>query len=559
MNLSPSSSGVATGATPTQGALAPATHAPSTPDDHKAHAAAPPGPAGRPAAPDGGKDAPAAAKTGWQTLASDLGASLVVFLVAVPLSMGIALASGAPILSGLIAAAVGGIVAGILAGAPLQVSGPAAGLSVIVFGLIKDHGFAALCAMTLGAGLLQFTLGALRVGRLTMAISPAVIHGMLAAIGVVIALAQVHIILGGTPESSPLRNLIELPAQIADHHGPATFLGFLTVGILVIWPLIPVRALRRVPGPLVAVTIGTVVSVLTNAPVSRVELPAGLLAGLHLPSLPAGGLTPLLIGALTLALVASAESLLSAVATDRLHGGPRANLDRELCAQGAANTLSGLLGGLPVTGVIVRSTANVSAGAKTRWSAVLHGVWVILFVTQLSFLISRIPLCVLAGLLVFVGVRLVNLAHLREVLHHREMPIYLTTFLGVIFINLLAGIGLGIGVAVVRLLIRLARVKIVAEQRAARWHLSIQGVLTFLGVPRLTEKLASIPQGAIVDVDLDVDFVDHAGIEALHAWRASHERGGGKVDIDLRHESWAENRPLSAGLPEPAVPHKGLG
>lgn len=481
------------------------------------------------------------------TFASDLGASLVVFLVAVPLSMGIALASGAPIYAGLIAAIIGGVVVGALAGAPLQVSGPAAGLAVIVFGLVKEYGFAATCAITVAAGLLQVAMAALRVGRLTMAISPAVIHGMLAGIGVVIALQQLHIVLGGSPESSAWRNIAALPAQIMTLHGPATMLGLLTIGLLVVWPFIPLQALRRVPAPLVAVVTATLASVLTGANVERVKLPDGLLSAIQLPAMPEAGILTLLGAALTMAVVASAESLLCAVATDQLHSGPRARLDRELFAQGVGNSLSGLVGGLPITGVIVRSTANISAGGKTRLSAILHGLWVLLFVTQLGFLITKIPLAVLAGLLVFVGAKLVNLTHIRDLLRHREGMVYFVTLAGVVGVNLLAGIALGIAVAVVRLLVRLAQVEIQVEQRRGRWHLLVRGTLTFLGVPRLTQRLSIIPAGTDVDVDLDVDFMDHAGFEALHAFRLAHERTGGHVDIDLRHEAWQERRAVAAG------------
>ena len=286
---------------------------------------------------------------------------------------------------------------GALAGAPLQVSGPAAGLAVILFGLIEQFGFPAVCALTLAAGVLQVLLGVFRVARVTMAISPAVIHGMLAGIGILIALSQLHIVLGGTPQSSALRNLAELPGQVAGLHGPATLLGLLTIAILIAWPLLPWRRLRVVPGALVAVVTASAVSVAFGMDVARVQLPAGLLEAFHLPVMPSGSWTAIIGGAVALTMVASAESLLCAVATDKLHSGPRANLDRELIAQGMGNAVAGLIGGVPITGVIVRSTANIEAGGKTRLSAMLHGAWVIVFVTQLGDLIARIPLSVLAG------------------------------------------------------------------------------------------------------------------------------------------------------------------
>lgn len=462
----------------------------------------------------------------------DLFASLVVFLVALPLSMGIALASGAPILSGLVSAAIGGIVVGLLAGAPLQVSGPAAGLAVVMFGLNKDYSLAQVGAIVACAGVLQLVFGALRVARLTLAISPAVIHGMLAGIGVLIALGQLHVVLGGTPESSAWKNLIELPQQIVEHHTPATLLGLLTIALLLLWPLVPVKALRRVPGALVAVTVATLAAVWSGADVARVTLPQDLRGAFHLPTLPAN-LAAALAAALTLAIIASAESLLCAVATDKLHTGPRANLDRELMAQGAGNLVAGLVGGLPITGVIVRSTANIESGGQTRWSAVLHGVWVVVFVTLLGSLLTRIPLSVLAGLLVVVGVKLVNVAHIRALLRHRQGLVYAITLFGVVGVNLLWGIGMGVAAATVELLLRLTRVHLTLERHGdGRYLLRIRGALTFIGVPRLSAKLAEIPTGAQVIIDVQTEVTDHAGFEALHAFRESHQRTGGTVDID---------------------------
>jgi carbonic anhydrase len=488
----------------------------------------------------------------FKHLKKDIPASLVVFLVAVPLSMGIALASGAPIMAGLVSAAIGGIIVGALSGAPLQVSGPAAGLAVIAFGFIQQFGFAGFCALTAVAGGLQILFGILKVARVALAISPAVIHGMLAGIGIQIALAQLHVILGGTPESSAIRNVRELPGQIADLHGGATLFGFVTIALLLLWPLIPVKALKKhVPAALVAVVLATAASVWAGTDMPRVELPHWR-GAFHWPVMPAGSLGAILGAIITLAIVASAESLLSATATDKLHGGKSANLDRELIAQGVGNLTAGMVGGLPITGVIVRSTANISAGGKTRMSAMLHGVWVVVFVTQLGFLIHKIPLSVLAGLLVVVGVRLVNLAHIRDLIKHKEATIYFVTVAGVVGINLLAGIGIGVGLALIQLIRRLTRVRLTMEMRDKRVHVLITGSLTFLGVPKLSAFLAELPPKSHVDVDLNVDVLDHAAFEALHGWRITYERGGGTVDMDQLHEAWTPDAP-AAPAPEPVA------
>lgn len=485
---------------------------------------------------------------GWfEHLPADFGASLVVFLVALPLSMGIALASNASIMSGLIAAVVGGIVVGALGGAPLLVSGPAAGLAVMVFGFISELGFPLTCFVVAVSGLLQLGLGVFRVARLALAIAPAVIHGMLAGIGVLIVLGQLHIVLGGAPQSSALQNLRELPSQLLGLHAPAALLGLATIAILAVWHQLPPGKLKAVPGPLVAVLGVTLISVFWGAEVERVLLSGTFLESLTLPALPAvsqlGAVVAAIVG---LTIVASAESLLSAVATDKLHAGPRARLDRELMAQGAANTLSGLVGGLPITGVIVRSAANVAAGARTRKAAILHGLWILLFVTQLAFLIEQVPLTVLAGLLVSVGARLVDVGHIRELVKRGEGVVYFGTLFGVVAINLLAGIGIGLALAAVRLLYSLGKIQVRVTERASVHHVHVGGSLTFLGVPTLTSELGHIPPGAAVDVDLAVDFIDHSGYDALESWKSTHEKTGGSVRMEALEEIW-ESRNVRNG------------
>jgi carbonic anhydrase len=481
-----------------------------------------------------------------RNIARELAASLVVFLVAVPLSMGIALASGAPIMSGLIAAAVGGIVVGILSGAPLQVSGPAAGLAVMVFGFVQQLGMPMLGAVVVAAGVIQVILGSARVARTAMAISPAVIHGMLAGIGVQIALAQLHVVLGGSPQSSAIKNVAALPAQLKDLHGPATMIGLLTIGIVVLWPLIPVKKLKVVPPQLVAVLVATTLAVALALSVKTVTIPADISSAFSLPKVSMEKLGSMAIAAVTLAIVASAESLLSAVATDKMHTGPRANLDKELIAQGTGNVVSGLIGGLPITGVIVRSTANITSGAKTRWSAVMHGVWVVLAVGLLGAYLGKIPLAALAGLLVVVGVKLVNIGHIKELVKHKEGFVYFATLAGVVGINLLAGIGIGIGVALFQLIRKLTKLQVEVKPTADAHEVIIKGALTFVGVPKISKALAELPAGSHVRVDLQLKMMDHAGYEALSAWRSNHEKTGGKVEMDSLHEAWSPNARASS-------------
>jgi carbonic anhydrase len=493
------------------------------------------------------------------TLRHDLPASLTVFLVAVPLSLGIALASGAPLTSGLIAAAVGGIVVGSLGGSSLQVSGPAAGLTVTMAGVIGTFGWKAAGAIIAAAGVVQIALGASRVARAALTVSPSVVHGMLAGIGITIVLAQLHVVLGDDPQVSAFRNLAALPGEIVQRPSADVTVGLATMAVLLAWPRLP-GGLGRVPAPLPAVLAGTVLAAVTGWNVVKPDIPADILSAVALPELPHGGVAAIAVAVLTVALVASLESLLSAVAVDKLHdGAKRANLDRELVGQGAANVCSGLLGGLAVTGVIVRSSANVAAGARTRASAILHGVWVVLFVVFLGGLVELIPLASLAALLVFVGARLLDLAHIRHLRRHRELPTYMVTMVGVLALGLLEGVLAGIAVALALALHRQSQIDVHVEHDDDHFDVTVEGSLTFLSVPKLTAALSQVPEGADVSLHLSVDYLDHAAFEAIHSWVTSHNRRGGTIEIHELHDEWyvgaLAGEPIAVRKPTRPAPH----
>ncbi|MEU4349453.1 SulP family inorganic anion transporter [Streptomyces sp. NPDC023838] len=474
---------------------------------------------------------------------ADLSASVTVFLLAVPMSLGLAVAIDAPLEASLIAAGVGGIVAGLLGGSPLLVSGPSAGLTVVSAELIQSYGWRTTCAITVLAGLLQIALGSLKTARSALAVSPAIVHGTLAGIGAAIALAQLHIVLGGSPQSSAVDNAQALPGQLAKVGPAAPLIGALTIAVLMTWPRLPGRfgqALRRIPAALACVVIATGAAAVAAPGIARVDLPSW---DAHvLPELPHGPVAGLASAVLTVTLVASLESLLSAVAVDKLAAErpsgaapARADLDRELRGQGIANALSGLLGGMPVSGGAVRGSANVRAGATSRASTVLHGAWVLLAAGLLVAVLEWIPLAALAALVMMVGIQMVSFAHIRNVHKHREFMVYVATVAGVLLFGVLQGVVIGIGVAVAVALRRVARTRItVHRQDDLSYLVSARGQLTFLAVPRLTRSLNQVPQGASAVVELDGSFMDHAAYEALHGWQAAHTARGGEVRMTGR-------------------------
>lgn len=479
-----------------------------------------------------------------RNLRHDLPASLVVFLVALPLSLGIAIASGAPLMAGLIAAVVGGIVAGCLGGSALQVSGPAAGLTVVVQGLIDDFGWQMTCIITVCAGAMQIIFGVIKVARAALAVAPVVVHAMLAGIGVTIVLQQVHVLMGGSSRSSAWANIKALPSGILHHELREVIVGGLVIAILLAWPKLPDKV-RLIPGALVAIVVATAVAEAFNLEgVDRITLSGDFFDTIGLPHLPptapggapwAAKIGAVVLGVITVALIASVESLLSAVAIDKLHKGPRANFNREMIGQGSANMLSGLVGGLPITGVIVRSSTNVAAGARTRASAVLHGVWILLFASLFTDLVELIPKAALAGLLIVIGVQLVKLAHIKVALRTGNFAVYAITIVCVVFLNLLEGVAIGLAVAIFILLRRVIQAPIEARPyggaESQQWRIDIDGTLSFLLLPRLTKVLSTMPPGSHVRLTLNADYIDEAISEAISDWRSAHEATGGVVVI----------------------------
>lgn len=486
----------------------------------------------------------------------DFTASIVVFLVAMPLCMGIAIASGVPPEKGLITGIIGGIVVGMLAGSPLQVSGPAAGLAVIVFELVRQYGIAALGPMLLLAGGFQFIAGAARLGGWFRAISPAVVHGMLAGIGILIFIGQFHVLFDDLPKPSGVENLLAIPVSMfrlftEAHSTVSAFAaGIITILSMLAWERFRPANLRLIPGALVGVTLATLAAYFLQLELTRVNVPESIFASLAWPVLAdvTGLLSPTFIAtALAVAFIASAETLISAAAVDRMHDGVRTDYNKELRAQGIGNFLCGAVGALPMTGVIVRSSANIQAGAMTRASAIMHGVWILAFVMGLPWLLREIPMASLAGVLVVTGWRLVSLDHVRHLYHHYGvMPalIWASTLFMVVTTDLLTGVLTGLVLSLLELMphVRDLRLDVNVDQKDAHTELQFRGRATFLSLPRLTKILDELPNGGHIRLNLAaLTQLDHTCAEVLADWIQRSRKAGTRVELVGTNEMHASN------------------
>ncbi|MCG7203084.1 SulP family inorganic anion transporter [Streptomyces arenae] len=474
--------------------------------------------------------------TKFPYIRQDFAASLVVFLVALPLCVGVAVASGVPAELGLVTGIVGGLVTGTLRGSSLQVSGPAAGLTVLVYEAVHEFGLPVLGVIVLATGLLQITMGVLKLGRYFRAISVSVVEGMLAGIGLVLIAGQLYPALAAqAPESGPGK-IAGLPGAFLDALGDGGALASLalgagTVAVLVLWKYAPAKV-RTVPGPLAAVGLATLAALLLSLPVATVEV-RGLLDSVQPPPLSAfGELAGLgVIGTIVaFTLIASAESLFSAAAVDRLHHGPRTQYNRELVAQGAGNALCGVLGALPMTAVIVRSAANVQAGARTKASRVMHGLWLLLFAALLPGALGYIPIPALAGILVYSGAKLIPVRALaalwRE--HRGEALILVVTAVSIVAVSMFEGVLIGLALSIVKTAWEASHLKLeVVDKGAGPIDAHLSGNATFLRLPKILDSLESLPQDRPIRVDLSgLHHLDHACRTALESWAERHSDAG---------------------------------
>ncbi len=493
------------------------------------------------------------------TLGRDLPAGLVVFLVALPLCLGVALASGAPLVAGLVAGCVGGLVVPLISRSALSVSGPAAGLAAIVAAGVSQHGFGAVCAATMVAGLLQLGLGALRAGVVTAFVPSTVIRGMLTAIGVMLVLKQFPHAVGYDHEAFDSDeffvegegNTFSLLAHALGAIEPtAVTVSAIALVILFVHRRTAWKKVAWLPAPLVVVLIGTAIA--WSYELWAPELSLDERHFVDVPLDAAGALVPVSLApfsdfstwrmGLVVGIVATLESLLSLGAVDKLDPEKRhSDPDRELLAQGAANLISGALGGLPVTSVIVRSSANVSAGARTRAAAFTHGVLILVSVLFLASTLRHVPLAALATILVVTGLDLADprafIAMWRR--GPRVFAPYFVTIVSILFTDLLIGIVVGLAVGVVLTLRESMRNFLTIEDRGEIRRISFSKDAYFFHKAQLLDALNGAPEGTkrIVVAKGRADFVSEDVRETLRDFEALAVRRGITLELEGVHRA----------------------
>ena len=513
----------------------------------------------------------------FKYLKSDLPASIVVFFVALPLCLGIALASGAPLFSGLIAGIVGGIVVGGLSGSKIGVSGPAAGLAAIVLTAIGTLGGYEnfLVAVVIG-GVIQLIFGFLKAGIIGYYFPSSVIKGMLTGIGIIIILKQIPHFFGydANPEGDFAffqvdgeNTFSEIFKSLNNISLGATVVGFVGLGILILWSNVlskKGKVFQLIQGPLVAVIFGIVYYILTGSNskfgissehLVSVPVPESFdsfLGQFSFPNFAVISNPEIWVVGFTIALVASLETLLCVEATDKLD--PHKNVtptNRELLAQGTGNILSGLIGGLPVTQVIVRSSANIQSGGRTKLSAILHGFLLLISVILIPTLLNKIPLSVLAAILLVVGYKLAKPALFKKMwdLGWKQFIPFTVTVVGIVFTDLLVGIALGLAVGIVIILIKSFQNShfLHIEDKSDgknRIKMTLAEQVTFFNKGAILNELDSLPENTYLELDVrKTIYLDNDIIEILEDFAVkANER---YIDIKIISERGIVDNPES--------------
>ena len=517
----------------------------------------------------------------FKHLNKDIPASIVVFFVAIPLCLGIALASGAPLFSGLIAGIIGGIIVGFISGSQIGVSGPAAGLAVIVLAAINSLGYEAFLVAVVLGGVIQIIFGLLRAGIIGYYFPSSVIKGMLTGIGIIIILKEIPYFFGfdknpegdfsffqidGENTFSEIFNTISGIIS-GNYHKSATIIALIGMGILILWNNVLSKKgkfFQLVQGPLVAVVVGIIYYVLTKDSslvletehLVAVPVPDSFetfLGQFNFPDFGAIGNPEVWITGFTIALVASLETLLCVEATDKLDPEKRVTpTNRELLAQGTGNMISGFIGGLPITQVIVRSSANIQSGGKTKASAIIHGFLLLISVILIPHLLNMIPLSVLAAILFIVGYKLAKPALFKTMwnLGWKQFVPFIVTILGIVFIDLLWGIGLGLVVGIVIIMIKsyqnshFLHIEESHEGKKDIIKMTLAEEVTFFNKGAILKELDSLPEDSYLELDVrKTRYLDNDIIEILEDF--STKAKNRNIDIKLISERGVVENPDS--------------
>ena len=479
---------------------------------------------------------------------SDIPASIVVFFVAIPLCLGIALASGAPLFSGIISGIIGGIIVGMISGSQIGVSGPAAGLAAIVLTAITTlDGFENFLLAVVIGGVLQLLLGILKAGIIGQYFPSSVIKGMLSGIGLIIIIKQIPHFFGYKSN--------ELEVNILDEISfGSTLIAFISLFILLLWETIltkKAKIFQLVQGPLVAVIAGISYTIMTTGNTkwginseNLVKIPfsndfSSFLNNFSFPNFSEISNSEIWVVAFTIALVASLETLLCVEATDKLDPKKRVTpKNRELIAQGVGNIMSGLIGGLPVTQVIVRSSANIQSGGKTKLSAIIHGFFLLISVITIPTLLNKIPLSVLAAILLLVGYKLAKPSLFKSIYHvgWKQFGPFIITVVGIIFTDLLTGITIGLMLAILVILIESFKNSYTIEKNSIaekeQTIIKFAEEVTFINKDAILKELNKLLPGKSMCIDLQKSkFIDHDIIELLNDFLAKSSEL--KLDITI--------------------------
>ena len=485
----------------------------------------------------------------FSNVRGDLAAGLVVFLVALPLCLGIALASGAPLFSGIISGVIGGVVVGFLSNSALSVTGPAAGLTAIVLTAISDlGGFDIFLVAVILAGVIQIVFGFLKAGSFSNYFPTSVIEGMLAAIGIIIILKQIPHAFGHDIDNEGDFFFIEksghttfdtLIESINYIHTGALIIALLSLAILIIWEKVPfLKKIKVVPGALVVVVVsmflneffiqsGSSLAIITQNHLVSLPSFTEIRNGFALPNFTSLTNEKVWIVAVTIAVIASIETLLCVEATDKLDPYKRfTNTNRELKAQGIGNILSGFLGGLPMTSVVVRSSANINSGAKSKMSTIIHGFLLLISVLAIPVILNKIPLAALAAVLLMVGYKLAKpsvFIHLWKNGYSQFIP-FVITVIAVVRIDLLKGVAIGLGVSVLFILYQNLKIaysfKKESSQNGDVITIKLAQEVSFLNKAAIKSTLGSIPEGSELIIDASsTNYIDFDVVELIKDFR----------------------------------------